>query len=226
MRLENQFTVPTPVGHAWDLLGDVQRLAPCMPGASLDSVDGDRFSGVIKVKVGPIRLTYRGEAQFLERDPAAHRAVIRAAGKEASGGGTASATITTSLRAAGESTEVNVLTDLDLTGKPAQFGRGIVADVAGRLVGRFADNLAATLHPPAGTGTTGATQTVPAEPELDLVGVAGLPLLRRYGPALAVAAGVILAVVIAGRGAGERSRSQRAIRYSLRRSGESASLVP
>ncbi|MGY1916719.1 SRPBCC family protein [Blastococcus sp. SYSU DS0973] len=145
MQLENSFTVPVPVDEAWRVLLDIERIAPCMPGAALDSVDGDDFTGRVKVKLGPINLTYQGKASFIEKDEAAHRAVIDARGKDQRGNGTAAATVTAKLRAEGTVTRVDVLTDLNITGRPAQFGRGVMTDVGNKLLGQFADKLAAQL---------------------------------------------------------------------------------
>ncbi len=145
MELEHSFSVPVPVERAWDVLLDVERVAPCMPGASLDSVDGDNVTGRIKVKVGPIQMTYAGTAKFTERDRDAHVVVLEASGKETRGAGTASASVRSELKADGDQTNVIVHTSLNVTGKPAQFGRGVLAEVGGRLVGIFADNLAAML---------------------------------------------------------------------------------
>ncbi len=145
MQLENSFTVPVPVDEAWRVLLDIERIAPCMPGAALDSVDGDDFTGRVKVKLGPINLTYQGKASFIEKDEAAHRAVIDAKGKDQRGNGTAAATVTAKLQAEGSITRVDVLTDLNITGRPAQFGRGVMTDVGNKLLGQFADKLAAQL---------------------------------------------------------------------------------
>jgi carbon monoxide dehydrogenase subunit G len=145
VQLENSFTVPVPVDEAWRVLLDIERIAPCMPGAALDSVNGDDFTGRVKVKLGPINLTYQGKASFVEKDEAAHRAVIDAKGKDQRGNGTAAATVTASLKAEGAITRVDVLTDLNITGRPAQFGRGVMTDVGNKLLGQFADKLAAQL---------------------------------------------------------------------------------
>src|SRR5215472_4241966 len=145
MELEHSFSVPVPEERAWEVLLDVERVAPCMPGATLDSVDGDEIKGKIKVKVGPIQMTYAGTAKFTERDPAAHVITLEASGKETRGAGTASATIRSTLEGAGDQTHVIVQTSLNVTGKPAQFGRGVLTEVGGRLIGIFADNLAAML---------------------------------------------------------------------------------
>ena len=145
MQLENSFTVPVPVDEAWRVLLDIERIAPCMPGAALDSVDGDDFTGRVKVKLGPINLTYQGKASFIEKDEAAHKAVIDARGKDQRGNGTAAAVVTARLKAEGSITRVDVLTDLNITGRPAQFGRGVMTDVGNKLLGQFADKLAAQL---------------------------------------------------------------------------------
>jgi carbon monoxide dehydrogenase subunit G len=145
VQLENSFTVPVPVDEAWRVLLDIERIAPCMPGAALDSVTGDDFTGRVKVKLGPINLTYQGKASFIEKDEAAHKAVIDARGKDQRGNGTAAAVVTARLKAEGTITRVDVLTDLNITGRPAQFGRGVMTDVGNKLLGQFADKLAAQL---------------------------------------------------------------------------------
>jgi carbon monoxide dehydrogenase subunit G len=163
VQLENSFTVPVPVDEAWRVLLDIERIAPCMPGAALDSVTGDDFTGRVKVKLGVITLTYQGKASFIEKDEAAHKAVIDARGRDQRGNGTASAVVTATLAAEGDRTRVDVLTDLNITGRPAQFGRGVMTDVGNKLLGQFADRLAAQLgagdQPPA---TDPAPATVPA----------------------------------------------------------------
>jgi carbon monoxide dehydrogenase subunit G len=167
VQLENSFTVAAPVEEAWDVLLDIGRVAPCMPGCVLESVEGDEFHGRVKVKVGPIVVTYKGTAHFAEVDAAAHRAVIEASGKEARGSGTAKATVTTELKEADDgTTEVSLVTDLGITGRPAQFGRSVLADVSAKLTAQFADKLAAELRgdsqqQPAG----GATDEAGAGPD-------------------------------------------------------------
>jgi carbon monoxide dehydrogenase subunit G len=157
MELEHSFTVPVPEERAWEVLLDVERVAPCMPGASLDSVDGDAISGRIKVKVGPIAMTYAGTARFTERDENARVITLEAAGKETRGSGTASAKVRSMLEGQGEKTHVIVHTTLNVTGKPAQFGRGVMSEVSGKLIGIFAANLAEMLSAaPAQDAATGA----------------------------------------------------------------------
>ena len=165
MKLEHDFTVPATLDEAWAVLLDVEKVAPCMPGATLTSVDGDDFTGTVKVKVGPIQVTYKGQASFVEKDDAAHRVVIEASGKEARGSGTAAATVTAVLIADGAQTKASVVTDLNITGRPAQFGRGVMADVGAKLIGQFADCLADELGGGHAESATAATPTAAAAPE-------------------------------------------------------------
>lgn len=162
MQLENSFTVPVPVDEAWRVLLDIERIAPCMPGAALDSVDGDDFTGRVKVKLGPINLTYQGKASFIEKDEANHKAVIDARGKDQRGNGTAAAVVTANLKAEGSVTRVDVLTDLNITGRPAQFGRGVMTDVGNKLLGQFADKLAAQLGEGTAEGQAERAETAAA----------------------------------------------------------------
>ncbi len=143
MELDNVFTVPVPPDQAWDVLLDVERIAPCMPGATVDEFDGDVVNGRIKVKVGPVSLTYRGTAKFTERDPEAHVVVLEASGKETRGAGTASANVRAELTPddSGHGTQVTMHTTMNVTGRPAQFGRGVMVEVGGKLVDQFAQNL-------------------------------------------------------------------------------------
>jgi carbon monoxide dehydrogenase subunit G len=207
VRLEHEFTVPVPVSQAWEILLDVEKIATCMPGAVVDSVDGDSFRGQVKVKVGPITVAYAGKASFLEKDATAHRVVVEAKGRETRGSGTAAATITASMADEGNSTRVNVVTDLAITGKPAQFGRGVMNDVGSKLIGQFADCVASTLTeagpvaPPDPAGTesaapsTGAPEqaTRPTPEAIDLVSVAGGSVARRAFPVLALVVGALVA---------------------------------
>jgi carbon monoxide dehydrogenase subunit G len=145
MELTNEFIVGIPPEQAWEVLTDIERIAPCLPGARLTEVVGDEFHGVVKVKVGPISTEYRGMATFIEQDAGARRAVLRAEGREARGQGTARATVTATLAPAGEATTVRVVTDLAVSGRVAQFGRGVLADVSSRLLAQFAEALEATV---------------------------------------------------------------------------------
>jgi len=152
MKLEHEFRVPVPISQAWDVLLDVERIAPCMPGATVESFDGETVNGRVKVKVGPIQVTYSGTARFIEKNEPGRRVTLDASGKEARGSGTAKATIVAVLQDDGDSaTKVSVTTDLAITGKPAQFGRGVMVEVGNKLLGRFADCLAEQI----GMGSSG-----------------------------------------------------------------------
>jgi len=143
MEMDHSFTVPVPPDRAWDVLLDVEKIAPCMPGATVDEFDGEVVTGRIKVKVGPVSLTYRGTAKFTERDPEAKVIVLEASGKETRGAGTASATVRATLEpeSGGEGTTASMHTTMNVTGRPAQFGRGVMIEVGSKLVEQFAQNL-------------------------------------------------------------------------------------
>jgi len=159
MEMDHSFTVPVPPERAWDVLLDVERIAPCMPGASVDEFDGEVVTGRIKVKVGPVSLTYRGTAKFTERDPDAKVIVLEASGKETRGAGTASATVRATLEPGGEGTIATMHTTMNVTGRPAQFGRGVMVEVGGKLVEQFAQNLRQLItDDSAGGGGAGATE--------------------------------------------------------------------
>jgi uncharacterized protein len=218
VELEHEFTVPVPVARAWEVLLDVERIAPCMPGAVVDSVDGDSFTGQVKVKVGPITVAYAGKASFLEKDAAAHRAVVEAKGRETRGSGTAAATVTATMADEGRSTRVTVVTDLAITGKPAQFGRGVMNDVGTKLIGQFADCVAATITAGAAAGpteqpvaagaaagdqaaTTSRTGKAdrPTPEAIDLVEVAGSSVAKRVLPVVAILAGIVIGWLVVRR---------------------------
>lgn len=145
MELTNEFSVQAPIDQAWALLTDLERIAPCMPGFQLQEVDGDEYRGVVKVKVGPMTAQYKGVASFQERDEANRRAVVRAEGRDTRGQGTAAATVTATLEPEERGTHVTVHTDLTITGKVAQFGRGVLADVSSKLLRQFVQALEADL---------------------------------------------------------------------------------
>jgi uncharacterized protein len=220
VELQHSFSVPVDVDQAWAVLVDIEQVAPCMPGAALDTVDGDAFTGSVKVRLGPIGLTYKGKARFVEKDEIAHRAVIDAQGKDARGNGTASATVTATLHPQDDGTRVEVNTDLAITGKPAQFGRGVMADVGNKLIGQFADCLAGKLakvsEPAAGPAeqpaapdsapqpAAGQAVSGPASPEapaeevapIDLMASAGPAVLKRLAPVALLLAGLVLVIIL------------------------------
>ena len=166
MELEHSFIVPVPPEQAWEVLLDVERVAPCMPGATIDGVDGEVISGKIKVKVGPIALTYAGTARFTEKDEQARMVALEASGKETRGTGTASATVRSTLEDLGGKTRVTVHTTMNITGRPAQFGRGVMVEVGGKIIEKFATNLAAQLAT-GGPAAQLATDSTAAQPATD-----------------------------------------------------------
>jgi carbon monoxide dehydrogenase subunit G len=214
MELYNEFEVGVPLDDAWSILTDVERIAPCMPGAELREVEGEEYRGAVKVKVGPITTEYRGAARFLERDDAAHRAVLLAEGRESRGQGNAAATITATLEPADEATRVTVSTDLQITGKVAQFGRGVLADVSTKLLGQFVDNLEKTVVEPSQAGTGSGREANGNQPDVsaaengsvvrpvgggstepvDLLKVAGTPVTKRIVPLVGA---VVVLIVLA-----------------------------
>jgi uncharacterized protein len=219
VELNNEFRVAVPAAKTWEVLTDVERVAPCLPGATLLSVDGDDFTGAVKVKVGPITVSYKGDATFQEKDAAAQRVVLKANGKETRGNGTASAIVTAQLKDEGDGTLVVVTTDLAISGKAAQFGRGVLADVSGSLIDQFAKSLEAELLGTASgtateTGSAGATSgSAPQAQEsapinaLALAKVMAVPMAKRFAPAIgAVAAAGVLGFLL-GRGGRSRRKS-------------------
>ena len=166
MEMDHSFTVPVPPDRAWDVLLDVEKIAPCMPGATVDEFDGEVVTGRIKVKVGPVSLTYRGTAKFTERDPDARVIVLEASGKETRGAGTASATVRATLEpeSGGEGTTASMHTTMNVTGRPAQFGRGVMIEVGSKLVEQFAQNLRQLIAEDGAAGGNAAA-TATAEPD-------------------------------------------------------------
>ncbi|TXS43134.1 carbon monoxide dehydrogenase [Streptomyces sp. uw30] len=190
MELHHEFTVPVPVDEAWRTLLDIERVAPCMPGASVEEYDGKTVTGAVKVKVGPITVTYKGTAVFEDQDETAHRMVLVASGRETHGQGTARATMTGTLSEHDDGTAVSVRTDLAVTGRPAQFGRGVMAEVGDRLVGQFAACLSERPAEPA-VGAAAVGEDEPQEP-LDLLRSAAVPVVKRAGALVAVVLGVLV----------------------------------
>jgi carbon monoxide dehydrogenase subunit G len=203
MQLDHSFTVPASPDEAWKLFHDLARVAPCMPGAVLDTLEGDTFTGRVKVKVGAVQMSYRGEGT-VTREEAARTMRLALTGSETRGAGTASASVTAELVADPAGTRVRVRTDLDITGRPAQFGRGIMTEVGDRIVGQFASRLEELLSAPQpAAGTPTPLAAAPAEPEAVDLGAAALPVLLRKA---AVPAAAVLAVVVLVRVLGRRSR--------------------
>ena len=194
MQLDHTFTVPVSPEEAWSLFLDLEKIAPCMPGAVLDTLEGDTFTGRVKVKVGSVQMSYQGKGT-IERDEAARRVVLDLSGSETRGAGTASAAVTATLVPEDGGTRVRVRTDLDITGRPAQFGRGIMAEIGDKLVQQFASRLADLLsrgdRSTAGADSSEAPSFT-AEPEAVDLGAAVLPVLLRRAAKPAAALAVVL----------------------------------
>ena len=218
MELKNEFRVSVPVEQAWATLTDVEYIAPCMPGAQLTEIDGEEFKGQVKVKVGPITAQYKGSAKFIEKDQSQHRLVLDASGRDTRGAGNAAAEVTVEMTADGDETEIIITTELKVTGKVAQFGRGIMADVSEKLIGQFVESLEQKLLSASPTDdaadqdpqehsvgddnsddeastedNSGPRKIDMPEPEpVDLLDTAGAPLLKRFGPFAIVALLLVL----------------------------------
>lgn len=214
MELNHHFTVNVPVAEAWKILTNVELIAPCLPGAQLQEVEGDTYRGVVKVKVGPIQAQFKGQASFLERNDVDHKAVLKGEGRDTGGKGNASALITAQLTSiSATSTKVEVNTDLAITGKVAQFGRGAMADISDKLLAQFSENLNtliseipsdAVAEPAVAEVEEVAAPSASAEPvvrkidapeaaPINLLDAAGSTMLKR---ALPVVAGIAVLVVI------------------------------
>jgi carbon monoxide dehydrogenase subunit G len=221
VKIEDSFRVDVPVEEAWKVLLDLERIAPCLPGAQLTEVEGDEYRGTVKIKVGPITAQYKGVAQIVEADEANHKVLLKAEGRDTRGQGNASATVTATLVSEGGGTTVNIDTDLNITGKVAQFGRGVMADVSSKLLGQFADNLkkdvlsgeaaaaAEDAPAPAAEAPTGAAPAAEAaassgprkidSPEaqpIDLMDAAGESVGKRLAPVVAAVVALITLRVI------------------------------
>jgi uncharacterized protein len=244
MRLDYDFLVPRPVDQAWAVLTDIERVAPCLPGAALTEVADDGYHGTVRVKVGPVVAQYAGVAKFRELDEDAHHAVLEAKGKERSGRGLASAVVTADLSGEGAQTRVRVATDLTISGALAQFGRGAITEISERLFAQFIERLKESLDtepapdpsaaeapppdspavdaPPAAEAPAAEAPAQPAQPavppaeapvaaplarpaeparpapveSVDLLRVAGLPILKRLVPVLVVLVIVIIVLVV------------------------------
>ena len=214
MELKNDFHVSVPIDVAWRVLTDLERIAPCMPGAELQEVEGDEYRGIVKVKVGPISAQYKGSARFVEKDDDQHRAVLLAEGRDSRGQGNASATVTAIATPDPDGTTVSIVTELSITGKVAQFGRSVMGDVSTKMLGEFADRLEADVlsqgsgSEPDEPVTDAAVErkttaeesepspvrtihSAPAEP-VDLLGTAGPSVLKRLVPLVTAVSLVLL----------------------------------
>ena len=224
MDLNHEFTVEVPVDDAWRILTDVERIAPCLPGAQLQEIEGDTYRGAVKVKVGPIQAQFKGQASFVELDDVAHKVVLKGEGRDIGGKGNASALITAELTSlTATSTSVKVNTDLSITGKVAQFGRGAMADISDKLLAQFVVNLnemiaASDSAPapasapeapsaPAEVSTDSPAADAPAEPTvrkidgpeaeaLDLLSISRGVIIKRALPVVAVVAAVVIWLLV------------------------------
>jgi uncharacterized protein len=196
MQLENKFTIDAPIDKAWQALNTPETVAPCFPGATLQEYEGDSFTGTVKVKLGPISLTYKGKGTYVERDDANHKVVIDATGRDTRGNGTASAKVTGTMVADGPNrTAVTMVTDMTITGRPAQFGRGVISDVADKIIGQFSTCVASKLAPEKAeaeqatpAATTSPTPTPAASRGTNGTGTpAGVAAATAGGPVLASA---------------------------------------
>ena len=202
MELNNEIDVNAPIHEVWEAFNTPERIAPCLPGAELQEVDGNNFNGLVKIKVGPITAQYKGTASYLEKDEDAQKVVIKGDGRDTRGAGNASATITAQLsEISPDVTNVNVRTELTITGKVAQFGRGAISDVSGKLMTQFAQNLEQLLEPSAKTEKetaetdTKSNENETTDNELNLLSVVAIPVLKRFGiPIAALAIGVFMVI--------------------------------
>jgi uncharacterized protein len=214
MDLVHEFTVPVPVDDAWRILTDVERIAPCLPGAQLQEIEGDTYRGIVKVKVGPIQAQFKGQASFVEQDHVAHRVVLKGEGRDTTGKGNAAALITAELTSlTASSTSVKVLTDLSITGKVAQFGRGAMADISDKLLAQFVENLNTLIGEqqaspaPAAPAPAAATTEEDESPQirkidapeaeaLDLLSVSSGAIVKRAIPVVIAIAAVVIWLVV------------------------------
>ncbi len=203
MKLENEFRVSVPIDHAWEVLTDIPLITPCLPGATLTDHDADEYKGKVKIKVGPVTADYSGSAVFVTRDETAHHVEISASGRDSRGSGNASATITADMTADGDGTKVSITTDLKISGKVAQFGKGMIAEVSGKLIDQFVDCIEqellgeAIIDRVAAEGAAAPGEAAPARPRpqqaeaLDLMEYAGNSVYKRLIPVVAVIAVLI-----------------------------------
>ncbi|MSO59338.1 MAG: hypothetical protein EXQ63_03325 [Ilumatobacteraceae bacterium] len=203
MELNHQFTVPVSIDQAWKILTDVERIAPCLPGAELQEIEGETYRGVVKVKVGPIQAQFKGQASFVERNDDAYKIVLKGEGRDTGGKGNASALITAELTAESATTTGCVVnTDLAITGKVAQFGRGAMADISDKILAQFVQNLneliasqpaTASISAPAQTQDAGPRKIDgPTAAPINLLETAGSTIAKRAIPVLFIIVGIII----------------------------------
>jgi carbon monoxide dehydrogenase subunit G len=210
MDLNHEFTVNVPVAEAWVILTDLERIAPCLPGAQLTEIEGDTYRGQVKIKVGPILAQFKGQASFVSRDDVAHKATLKGEGRDTTGKGNASAMITAELTSVTPtSTKCTVHTDLSISGKVAQFGRGALADVSDKLLAQFSENLNQLISAAPAPSAPVVAETTPASSEqptirkidgpevapLNLLDTAGSTIAKRAIPAL-IGIAVLVAVLV------------------------------
>ena len=203
MKLENEFRVSVPIDRAWEVLTDIPLITPCLPGAALTDHDDTEYKGKVKIKVGPVTADYSGSAVFVTRDEATHHVEISASGRDSRGSGNASATITADMTTDGDGTKVSITTDLKISGKVAQFGKGMIAEVSAKLIDQFVDCIeqellgeaiidAVAAESAAAPGAAAPTRPRPQQAEtLDLMEYAGNSVYKRLIPVVAVIAVLI-----------------------------------
>ena len=212
MELVNEFSVEAPIERVWSFFTNVELIAPCLPGAQLQEIEGEEYRGIVKVKVGPISAQYKGAATFIEKDESNYRIVLRGEGRDTRGAGNASADIEAQLVSNGDQTDVTVSTELKITGKAAQFGRGVMADISKKLMAQFADNLSELITGDAEVEDTTAQEEAPSEGEdktesvrildseeveaVDLLSTAGAPVLKRALLLMAIAAAIAIVILV------------------------------
>ena len=199
MELSNEIEVNAPIEEVWNAFNTPERIAPCLPGAELQEVEGDNFKGAVKIKVGPITAQYKGIASYQDKDESSKRVVIKGDGRDTRGAGNASALITAQLSEVSSNvTNVKVLTELTITGKVAQFGRGAISDVSGKLMTQFANNLEEILDTEGNENPAvieDGEDEKNSETELNLLKIVALPVLKRFGAPLAFLAVAIFMVI-------------------------------
>jgi len=212
MELVNEFSVEAPIERVWSFFTNVELIAPCLPGAQLQEIEGEEYRGIVKVKVGPISAQYKGAATFIEKDESNYRIVLRGEGRDTRGAGNASADIEAQLVSNGGQTDVTVSTELKITGKAAQFGRGVMADISKKLMAQFADNLSELITGDTEVEDTATQEEAPSEGDdktesvrildseeveaVDLLSTAGAPVLKRALLLMAIAAAIAIVILV------------------------------